>query len=147
MRVRWENVFGLMLLIFSIYLFIKMGPFLKNLFEDLNGGYYHHDDPLLRVLMLGLLCLTVLAALTIISNRRKQFKQTQGPASLKEARKEIGIMQSDYDYRVIGSESQQVPANPIVNLPQRQRNSSPNDLEVIDLDDPRGQIKPTTWHR
>ena len=56
-------------------------------------------------------------------------------------------MQRDYDYRVISSESQQVPTNAIVNLPQRQSYSSANDIEVIDLDDPRGQIKPTTWHR
>ena len=70
MRIRWENVFGLMLLIFSIYLFIKMRPFLKNLFENINGGYYHQDGPVLRVLMLRLLCLKVLEALKIISNRR-----------------------------------------------------------------------------
>ena len=73
MHIRWDNIFGLLLLIFGIYLFVKMGPFFENLFTEINQVYYYGDGPgqLLKVLMLGLICLTVLAAITIISNRRR----------------------------------------------------------------------------
>ena len=56
-------------------------------------------------------------------------------------------MGNDLKYWQTDTEPQRVPINPMVNQPQGQRNSSPNDIEVIDLDDPRGQIKPTTWHK
>jgi len=74
MHIRWENIFGLLLLIFGIYLFVKMRPFLETLFEDVNHVHYYGRGPeqLIRVLMLGLLCLTVLAAIKIFSNRVSQ---------------------------------------------------------------------------
>ena len=73
MRIRWENIFGLLLLILGIYLFVKMRPFLESVFEDANHVHYYGSGPeqLMRVFMLGLLCLTVVAAITILSNRRK----------------------------------------------------------------------------
>ena len=72
MRIRWENIFGLLLLIFGIYLFVKMRPFFENLFTEVNQVYYYGYGlgRLIKVLMLALLCLTVLAAIKIISNRR-----------------------------------------------------------------------------
>jgi hypothetical protein len=71
MRVKWENIFGLLLLIFAVYLFIKMRPFFNNLFEDVNQVHYYGYGPsmLLRVLMLGLVCLTAVAVAKIISRR------------------------------------------------------------------------------
>ena len=38
-------------------------------------------------------------------------------------------------------------ANPMINLSAKSNESDQDDVEVIDLDDVRGQIKPTTWHR
>ncbi|MHC4728282.1 MAG: hypothetical protein ACYS17_13760 [Planctomycetota bacterium] len=69
MRIRWENIFGLMLLAFFIYLFIKMKPFWEHIFESINGVYYYRHDLLLKVLMLTLLCLTAVAIAKIISRR------------------------------------------------------------------------------
>lgn len=72
MQVRWNNIFGLMLMIFGLYLFLKLRPFFKNIIEDINSvRYYHHNDPLLQIITLGLLCVTVLAAIKILSNRKK----------------------------------------------------------------------------
>jgi len=74
MRIRWENIFGLLLLIAGIYLFVKMRPCLENLFDDANHVHYYYGggpEQLTRALMLGLLCLTVIAAITIFSNRRR----------------------------------------------------------------------------
>ena len=69
MRVKWENIFGLLLLIFAVYLFIKMRPFFNNLFNEVGQIRYYGHGPvmLIRVLMLGLLCLTAVAIAKIIS--------------------------------------------------------------------------------
>ncbi len=70
MRIHWENIFGLLLLIFGIYLFVKIRPYLDRIFEDLaNGYYYHSHDPMLRIIMFGLICVTIVAVAKIISKR------------------------------------------------------------------------------
>jgi hypothetical protein len=71
MNIRWGNIFGLMLIIFGIYLFIKMRPFLGNAIEDLNSGYYHHGDPVFRIAVLCILCITLIGALKILSGRKR----------------------------------------------------------------------------
>ena len=71
MKIRWDNIFGLMLLIFAIYLFIKARPFFNNLFDEINQVYYYGYGPgmFLKVAMFGLLCLTIVAIVKIISKR------------------------------------------------------------------------------
>jgi len=70
MRIRWDNLFGLMALVLCIYLFIKAKPYLDRVFEDLADGYYYHSrDPMLRVIIFGLVCVTIMAVVKIISNR------------------------------------------------------------------------------
>lgn len=50
------------------------------------------------------------------------------------------------DYRPHGQERERVIANPIVNRPRRDDLPGPDDdIEVIDLDRGRHEIKPTTW--
>lgn len=71
MKIRWGNIFGLMLLIFGVYVFLKMRPFLENVFEELNSGYYHCGNPILGIAVLGLLCITLIGALRILSNRKR----------------------------------------------------------------------------
>ena len=69
MRIRWENVFGLIFFIFCIYLFFKVMPYLNRIFEDLTDNYYHSHDPMLRVIMFGIICMTIVAVAKIISRR------------------------------------------------------------------------------
>lgn len=70
MRIRWENIFGLLLLILGIYLFVKIRPYLDRVFEDLADGYYYHRyDPMQRVIVFGLICLVIVAIVKIIANR------------------------------------------------------------------------------
>ena len=70
MRIRWENVFGIMFLIFCIYLFIKSKPYMDRIFEDLAGGYYYHShSPVLRLAIFGLMCVTLVAVVKILSKR------------------------------------------------------------------------------
>lgn len=56
-------------------------------------------------------------------------------------------MNNDINYEHIDSSSEQAIARRISDLAQADNTSDADDIEVIDLDDPRGQIKPTTWHR
>ncbi|TKJ38326.1 MAG: hypothetical protein CEE38_06095 [Planctomycetes bacterium B3_Pla] len=69
MRIRWENIFGPLLLIFGIYLFVKIRPYLDRVFEDLADGYYYRYDPMLRIIIFGLVCVTIVAVAKIISKR------------------------------------------------------------------------------
>lgn len=41
---------------------------------------------------------------------------------------------------------ERVVVNPIVNRPHSEMLPSPDDVEVIDLDQSRDEIKRTTWH-
>lgn len=70
MDIRWGNIFAVLLIIFGIYLFVKMRPLLENIFENLNSSGWRNDDPTITVIVLGLLCMTVLGIVKIISSRR-----------------------------------------------------------------------------
>ena len=69
MRIRWENVFGLMFFIFCIYLFFKIKPYLNRMFEDWANSYYYSYSPIVRVAMFGLVCVTIVAVVKLICNR------------------------------------------------------------------------------
>jgi subtilase family serine protease len=72
MEIRWNNVFGLLLLILGIYLLLKMRPFFSNAFEDINSAhYYHHGNPIHGLVILGIICITVVAVVKILSERRR----------------------------------------------------------------------------
>jgi hypothetical protein len=49
-------------------------------------------------------------------------------------------------YAYVGEGVQPVAINPVRQLPVPANSSYSDDIEVINLDDPRGNIKPTTWH-
>ena len=70
MRIRWERIIGISLLGVFIYLFVKIRPYMDRVFEDLADGYYYHShDPMIRVIMFGLICVTIVAVAKIISKR------------------------------------------------------------------------------
>lgn len=56
-------------------------------------------------------------------------------------------MNNENTYDQLGLNQQQVFASRTGNLARVNNTAREDDIEVIDLDDPRGQIKPTTWHR
>ena len=56
-------------------------------------------------------------------------------------------MENEADYGRIAPFVQPVSVNHAGSLAPINNTYSGDDIEVIDLDDPRGQIKPTTWHR
>ena len=71
MRIRWENITPLLLLIVLTYLFLKMLPVLDMVVDGMASSSYEHQDPRYHLVVLGLLCLTVVAICKILSNRRR----------------------------------------------------------------------------
>lgn len=68
MYINWRNIFGLLLFIFSIYLFFKMRPILDSILErQYEIRYYGHGpDMLLSVLKLAALCFTAIAIAKVL---------------------------------------------------------------------------------
>jgi len=68
MRIKWENIILLVLIITLIVLLFKMSPLFECLSYNLRSLYYH-EDPTFGIMALGLLCMTIVAIVTIISRR------------------------------------------------------------------------------
>jgi len=71
MKINWENIFCLLLLIFTIYLFFKIQPALNNFFNDNSGVRYYDHGPtsVVDILKLGVVCFTAIAIAQVISRR------------------------------------------------------------------------------
>jgi hypothetical protein len=70
MRIKWENIIVLVLIITLIVLLFRLPPLLRHLSEDLGIMYYREGDPAIGLLALGIICITVLGIVKIIFNNR-----------------------------------------------------------------------------
>ena len=70
MRIKWENIIVLVLIITLIVLLFKLPSLLRHLSEDFGTVYYHGGDPVIDLLALGIICITVLGIVKIIANNR-----------------------------------------------------------------------------
>jgi len=70
MRVKWENIIPLVLVITLIILLIKLPPILRILSEDFGTLYHRDGDPAIGIMTLGVICMTVLGIFIVLSNRR-----------------------------------------------------------------------------
>ena len=68
MRIRTERITGILLFSFGLYLAVKLRPFLADLFETVNQE--GNDSDPIKALMLGVVCLTFLAAIKLLINRK-----------------------------------------------------------------------------
>ncbi len=64
MRVRWERIAGIVCLITFTVLAVRLRPFLGHLLEVVNQDYDYQNP--IKATMLGVLCLTLLAAIKLI---------------------------------------------------------------------------------
>ena len=71
MLIRWNNILGLLLLVIGIYLLVKLVPVLDNFCDQVGPVRYHDPDPFHRAVVLGILCITVVAVCKIMCNRRR----------------------------------------------------------------------------
>ena len=70
MEIKWSNIFGLILLIFCIYLFFKTGPCVTRFFESMSTNYcFYAETPTMKVMLIGLICVTIVAVTKMIINR------------------------------------------------------------------------------
>ena len=66
MRIKWNNIIGLLLVVFLIYLFFHAEPLLERFFEDIDDHQLWPDEPIWQFNMLGLLCLTIVALVRVL---------------------------------------------------------------------------------
>lgn len=72
MQIKWNNIFGALLLIFCIYAFIKLLPVMNRWFDAIGDRYsFRYETPTMKVMLLGLLCVTIVAIVKIITNNRR----------------------------------------------------------------------------
>ena len=71
MRIRWENIIPVVVIIVLIILMIKLQPLLHSLSNDVDILQDRHSNPVVGILALGLLCVTIVAIVKIISNSRR----------------------------------------------------------------------------
>lgn len=69
MRIRWENIIVLLLVISLIVLSFKLQPALRSLADDF-GTLYHGGDPAIGIIALGIVCMTILGIFVVLSHRR-----------------------------------------------------------------------------
>lgn len=70
MRIKWENIIALVLIITLIVLLYKLPSLMRRLSEGFGTVYYHGGDPETGILALGIVCITILGIVKIISSNR-----------------------------------------------------------------------------
>ena len=70
MRIKWENIIVPTLIIMLFVLLFKMPVVLRRMSEDLGMVYRGNGDPAIGILALGIICITILGIVRIISGRR-----------------------------------------------------------------------------
>lgn len=69
MRIRWENIIGLTILVFVVVAMIKLYSYLEDFFNGLRFRAYTPYGRLWAFNYLGLICLAVIAIVKILSRR------------------------------------------------------------------------------
>lgn len=70
MRIKWENVICLVLVIILIVLLFKLPAILRTLSDDFGMLYHGDGDPVVGIMALGIVCMTILGIFIVLSNRR-----------------------------------------------------------------------------
>ena len=70
MRIRWENILPLFLLILVIFLIVKSRLF-RLFFRSIEVLLWHQDDPVYGVICLGIVCMLILGIFKFISNMKR----------------------------------------------------------------------------
>jgi len=71
MRIKWENIIPLILIITLIVLLVKLPSLLNGLSSDYSASYGRSSNPVVKIGSLGLICITVLGIFKIISNSKR----------------------------------------------------------------------------
>ena len=70
MRIRWENILPLFLLILVVILIVKSRLF-KLFYRSIEALWYHQNDPVYGIICLGIICMLILGIFKFISNMKR----------------------------------------------------------------------------
>ena len=69
MKIKWINIFGFGILICFIVLLFRLSKILDRLPDRIELPYYVTDSPTFAIFCLGLICVTMIGVVKILSNR------------------------------------------------------------------------------
>ena len=69
MRINWENIIVLFLLVLAIVLIVK-SHLVEVFSQSIETFRYHQDKPIYGLTALAIICITILAIIVIILNRK-----------------------------------------------------------------------------
>ena len=70
MRIKWENILPLLLLILVVILIVKSSLF-KLFSRSIEVLLWHLDDPVYGIICLGIICILILGIFKFISNMKR----------------------------------------------------------------------------
>lgn len=68
MRIKWENIFGLLFTVLLIILLFRLPDILDRLPDIILPPYYSHD-PFYGIAIVGLICVTIVGVVKILSGK------------------------------------------------------------------------------
>ena len=70
MQIKWANVFAILFIVFAICLFFRAKPAVDRLIENFESMPLRQDPGTITVIILGMILITVVAVVKIISNHK-----------------------------------------------------------------------------
>jgi len=71
MRIKWDNIIPLVVIIVLLWLFLKLTSPLRGISRHIASLGRHNGDPVVGLVALGIICITVVAIFRIISKGRR----------------------------------------------------------------------------
>jgi len=71
MRIMWENIIPLVVIIVLIVLLLKVPPLLRGIGRHIVSVGGHDGDPVIGLIALGIICVTAVGIVRLISNGRR----------------------------------------------------------------------------
>ena len=71
MRIMWENILPLVVIIVLVVLSLKVVGLLRHIGRDIMSLGGRNGDPVIGLIALGIICVTVVGVARIISNSRR----------------------------------------------------------------------------
>ena len=70
MEIKWGNVFIILIVVFAIYLFVKVKPAIDGFFDNFGSTPVKQDVGTMMTIFIGMGLLTIIVIVHIICNKR-----------------------------------------------------------------------------
>lgn len=71
MKIMWENIIPLVVIIVLIWLLLKVPPLLRDIGRHIMAVGGHDGDPVIGLIALGIICVTAVGIVRLLSNGRR----------------------------------------------------------------------------